>query len=200
MSRRKSPQAAREAVFDAGAYRDSLAALLKAAQDEYKQITYDRRAMQHSILRNYLWLSTILFSVGCTGVYQVAGHSGGPWRLDANALFWLFSAASLLASFACFCLGIDTMRGRGIVFFPYQGTFEELLDMAYREASRELSSGRLALTMTRDLEEAINHHRATATTVGKKLRYIAWGLIFSSAMAALAFFSAVLGGHCPAVL
>lgn len=87
MSRRKSPQAAREAVFDAGAYRDSLAALLKAAQDEYKQITYDRRAMQHSILRNYLWLSTILFSVGCTGVQphgdpgplpQVCGHHQQP--------------------------------------------------------------------------------------------------------------------------
>lgn len=180
--------------FDQKDYKDFLAALLKAAQDEYKLVTYDRRTMQHGILRNYLWLSTVMFSVECTGIYQVASNTGAPWPMYPSTLFWILAGLSLISSLACFCFGVDTMRGRGVVLFPYQVPFESLMSMAHQEASRDLPVGRLYMSMIRDLEKGINQHRAIATTVGKKLRYISWGLLFSLACAVLAVLAAVIEG------
>lgn len=180
--------------FDHANYKECLTTLLKAAQDEYKAITYDRRAIQHSILRNYLWLSTIMFSVECTGIFQVVGNKGTPWPMHPGTLFWILAGLSLISSLACFCFGVDTMRGRGVVLFPYQVPFESLMSMAHQEASRDLPVGRLYMSMIRDLEKGINQHRAIATTVGKKLRYISWGLLFSLACAVLAVLAAVIEG------
>lgn len=188
LSRSRTP------AFDFGNYKEFLATLLKAAQDEYKVVTYDRRTMQHAILRNYLWLSTIMFSVECTGIYQVVGNTGVPWPMYPSALFWILAGLSVTSSLACFCYGIDTMRGRGTVAFPYQVPFESLMDMAHQEASRTLPYGRLYLAMIRDLEKGINQNRATATKVGKKLRYISWGLLLSLASAVLAVLAAVIEG------
>lgn len=180
--------------FDHANYKECLTTLLKAAQDEYKAITYDRRAIQHSILRNYLWLSTIMFSVECTGIFQVVGNKGTPWPMHPGTLFWILAGLSLIFSLACFCFGVDTMRGRGGVLFPYRPQFESLIDDAHQEASRRVSFGQLYVEMILDLERAINQHRATAMTVGKKLRCISWGLLFSLACAVLAMLAAIIEG------
>lgn len=180
--------------FDHANYKECLTTLLKAAQDEYKVITYDRRTMQHGILRNYLWLSTVMFSVECTGIYRVVSNPSTPWLMHPGTLFWILAGLSLISSLACFCFGVDTMRGRGVVFFPYQVPFESLMSMAHQEASRDLPVGRLYMSMIRDLEKSINQHRAIATTVGRKLRCISWGLLFSLACAVLAVLAVVIEG------
>lgn len=177
--------------FDHDAYTSSLEIVLKAAQEDYKQITFDRRRIQHSILRNYLWLATAIFSAECTFFFNLTGNEPIlPWPISIGMFFYTFAGFALSASLATFAFGIDSMRGRAPVFMPYEYTYEHLMDMAHKEASNDTTTGSLMVCMIRTLESAINHHREIAVKTGKRLRWLSRLLLGSIFFALLAVISA----------
>lgn len=167
-------------------YIGSLDIILKAAQDEYKQITFDRHTAQHAILRNYLWLSTLIISVEGAIFLGIIGGKNLPWLMESGIFFIIFSIISMLFSVIAFLLGIDTMRGRGETFHPYQMPYEDLVGVAYQEAAANKADGFLRITMIRHLENAISHHSRACTIIGEKLRILSRLLLASTGFSILA--------------
>lgn len=166
--------------FDYGNYLSNLDLLLKAAQEDYKQITYDRRNLQHSILRNYLWLATAIVSAQITYFINMTSEKPfAPWLVQPSICFYFFIIVALALSGIAFAYGIDTMRGRVGVCFPYEYAYNHMTDMAHKEASSQLASGSLRVYMIQTLEIAINHQREIARETGEKLRHLCRLLLFS---------------------
>lgn len=157
----------------------NLELVIKAAQDEYKQVVYDRRFLQHSILRNYTWLSSIMFGAQCMLLQQVV--QGQP------IFIWLLISAMILTCI-CFGLCIDTMRGRNICNFPYMDiTFRELMDMEEYQWNGEVppygdkphDADDMHRTMIIRLQESIDSNRKIANVTGIKLRCLSLILIIA---------------------
>lgn len=160
-------------------YRVSLDIILKAAQDEYKQITYDRHNAQHAILRNYLWLATLLISVEGAIFLNIIRGENLPWVMEPGVFFIFFSTTSMLFSVAAFLLGIDTMRGRGLTFRTQQIHYKDLIQMAYDNAEVQTNDEKVRITMITHLENAISHHIEVCTKIGLKLRALSIFLLIS---------------------
>lgn len=173
----------KESEFPADEYNKMLDLILKAAQDEYKQITYDTPANQRVILRNYQWLATVILAVqGALFGHVITGREGFwpfPWQVMPTVMFYVWAVFAVLCCLTVFTLGLDTLRGRGITLFPYQRTYSDLLVIAYNEARKQESLGCLRATMVRDLEAAISNQRKKAKPVGPRLRIMSWGLLLA---------------------
>lgn len=176
--------------FKKADYRALLDIILKAAQDEYKQITYDRHNAQHAILRNYLWLATLLISVEGALFSNIIRGKNLPWVMEPGFFFICFSIAALLSSIAAFFLGIDTMRGRGKTFRQHQVSYENLIQMAYDGAELQKNDENVRLTMIRHLENAISIHSEACKAVGKKLRILSVLLLLSTLFSVLSVLTA----------
>ena len=179
-------------------YLKKLEIILKAAQDEYKQITYDRRQIQHGILKNYIWLSTILFSTQ-TAILFYALDARTLLVLEPGQVFLIFIKIAILLSAGTFIFGVDTIRGRGEVKFPYITRFWQMREYAYRERYNlgrpdnggEIFPHDLYNFMIGDLQYGIDENRKTAGAVGKKLRWLSWLLLGSIASTAFALIVAL---------
>lgn len=175
-------------------YLKKLEIILKAAQDEYKQITYDRRQIQHGLLKNYIWLSTILFSAQTAILLYALDTRTTLVVLEPGKAFLFFIILAILLSVGTFALGVDTIRGRKEVKFPYITTFWQMRDYAYRERydlgrpdnGGEIFPHDLYNLMIGDLQYGIDNNRQTAGDVGKKLRCLSWLLLGSIASTVLA--------------
>lgn len=174
-------------LFKRDDYGKALENILRAAQEDYKQITYERRARQQFILRTYLWLSTLILGVQIPIFSHVKISSVGfkvvPWDIQITPFFYFWAAVAIFASLASFVLGVDTMRGRGETLVPYQ-PYKKLLDLAYKSASNtpeNSSSDKEAwcIEMIKSLTAAINNERLQASKVGKKLRGISYAILIS---------------------
>ncbi len=179
-------------------YLEKLEVLLKAAQDEYKQITYDRRAVQHGILKNYMWLSTVLFGTQTAILFTVKAGDAAFLALVPTFWFLFLIALAIVISCATFIFAVDTLRGRGEVRFPYLATFDYYRQYVHREftgAGRPDNGQPIAFhelygLMINDLQYAIEGNRKTAGEIGIKLRRMAWLMIGSIAATIAAVFVA----------
>lgn len=173
----------KESEFPVEEYNKMLDLVLKAAQDEYKQITYDTPANQRVILRNYQWLATVILAAqGALLSHVITGQQGFwplPWQVTPTVMFYVWAVCAVLCCLIVFTLGLDTLRGRGITLFPYQRTYSDLLVIAHNEARKQEVPGCLRATMVRDLENAINNQRKKVKPVGPRLRIMSWGLLLA---------------------
>lgn len=171
-------------------YEKLLEILLKAAQDEYRQIAYDLPGQQRTVLRNYQWLSTVILAAQCAMFASVVHHGQGfwlfPWSVYPSPFFYICASAATLCCVSVFILGLDTLRGRGFFPFPYQPTYKDLIILAHKEAHRVEPTGSLLGTMIKNLDDAISLHREAAKPTGPKLRAMSWGLLLSLLFTAFA--------------
>lgn len=156
--------------FDHTKYREGLLFLAKMAYDEYRQVCLDIPKYQATLLRTYLWLSSLVVTLEA-GFYIKAGSGEISWAGKTCTIgdwFYFFAGISLVASLAAFALGVDTLRGRGIPTLPL-GDFNVLANKAFEMAS-DASSSKLYPTIIRALNVEISREAASISRKGKKLR------------------------------
>lgn len=183
-------------TFSQEKYEKMLELVLKTAQDEFKQVTYDLPNYQKNILRNYQWLSTVILAAECVLFLHVIDKDKGfwllPWEVRPTLMFYTWAFLAALAALGVFVLGLDTLRGRGVTWCPTLRKYAELTQIAYEEANDEMREktppGTLRTTMINDLEIAIEDHRIKASSVGLKLRKMSWGLLLSLCFTGVALF------------
>lgn len=87
--------------------------LLTQSLESYKQVAIDRYQIQHSIIRNYLWLSATLFFAECALMNRLLEQ---PLNACAGVL-----CVALLLSIIAIALGIEAMTGA--YFLPAQSDY-----------------------------------------------------------------------------
>lgn len=163
-------------IFHPDEYRASLDLILKAAQEDYKQVTFDRPNRQSTILKTYMWLSSLLFAAEWSVFSPI--HSGQSSTLFfgsvcPNILFTTLMLVTLGCSLAAFVLGVDTARGRISHRYPYEDSYTDQFREAYGTSSYEGNpTEALRLNMIAQLERGILHHRRELERVGRRLRAI----------------------------
>lgn len=172
-----------ENAFSSAEYDKMLDLILKAAQDEYKQVAYDLPNFQKVGLRNYLWLSTVILAAECVLFARVVNPEQGfwlfPWEVTAGGFFYWWATLALLCGVVVFVGGLDTMRGRGFSLCPVGRPYGEFMQMAYEEALGKRDQAEFRVNMINDLELAINDYRTKANSVGLKLRKMSYALLLS---------------------
>lgn len=169
--------------------------MLKMAQDEYKQITFDLPSYQKTALRNYLWISTVVMAAEVTLFSSVLGGSWlfgiFPWRAYPSCCFYLCCIAALGLSSTVFAFGVDVMRGegKGEIYCLSRRPYMEFANMAYEEACGKRTKFECKVNMINDLQDTIYAHRELANSMGLKLRKMSRGLLFSLLFTALALLS-----------
>ena len=174
-------------------YFKDLELVLKAAQDDYKQVTYDARSYQQTILRNYAWLATVLVGV------QVALLS---FAKPAGAISLIFLGISMLLAVISFILSMDAMRGRGLMIFPYESTtYQQLSDMAWYRANniqppycneKELPTDNLMRVMIECLQNSIDENRKIVHSTGLRMRKICKILVATTATTSITAVSCMI--------
>lgn len=179
--------------FDHDKYREALILITKTAYDEYKHVCMDIPRYQATLLRTYLWLSSLAVSLEA-GVFYKAVSGEIKWNgtaCSAEIHFLLLAAAALIAGLAAFVLGVDSLRGRGKTSLPL-GDFTELATNAYEMAS-EPGSTKLYPTMITALDGEISRQTATTSRKGIKLRAMSRLILLSVGLAVLAGAALFLG-------
>jgi len=174
--------------FDHAVYEKNLVILADHAQKEYKLVTQEVPAYQRSVLKTYLWLSSLLVAAEVATFKALIGKTiNVTWlQKDPSIFFYHISVASIFLGFAVFCFGIDTMRGRKPRVMPY-GSFMDLADKAYKEASGEKSRATTLTTVIKSLNDSIITQKDEIHKVGIKLRFMSFGINFSIVLGVLAF-------------
>lgn len=193
-------------TFSHEKYEKMLDLVLKAAQEEFKQVTYDIPREQKMLIRNYQWISTVVLAAESSLFVHVVFKDRGfwpfPWELYPSSMFYLWVVLAVVMALSVFILGVDTLRGRGVTLCPTLRTYSELSQIAYEEADDNMQEktlpGTLRTTMINDLEIAINNHRKIASSVGKKLRVMSWGLLLSLCFTGCALFPTISLNAIPA--
>lgn len=156
--------------FDHTKYREGLTFIAKMAYDEYRQVCLDIPKYQATLLRTYLWLSSLIATLEA-GFYFKAVSGEISWAgvvCTTGDWFYFFAGISLTASLAAFALGVDTLRGRGMSTLPL-GDFNVLADKAFEMAS-DPSSSKLYPTIIQALNTEISRLAVSTSKKGKKLR------------------------------
>jgi hypothetical protein len=180
--------------FDHAKYREGLSFLAKMAYDEYRHVCLDIPKYQATLLRTYLWLSSLIATLEAGFYFKaVSGEIFWAGRVCVTSCcFYFFAGISLTASLAAFALGVDTLRGRGMSTLPL-GDFNVLAEKAYEMAS-DPSSSKLYPTIIKALNAEISRQTASKSKKGKKLRAmsaLALVSVFFSILAIIALFGAV---------
>ena len=170
-------------------YSTALDSVLRAALDDYNQITYTTKRFQHSTIKTYLWISTgvvaaeLAFYADITSTKQLIAFIDLTVDMQGK-VFKFFSCLSLILSLVVFLLGVDTMRGRGKDVGPTAFPWTKIGDIAFDDCD-EFYTDSCRITLIRDIQEAITHQIAEANSIGIKLRYMSRGVL-ASVSAALA--------------
>lgn len=164
-------------------YRKDLEAIVQAGQQEYRQVTIDMRVHQHNVLRNYAWLSTVLFGAQSWVLRASLDPSNPLLPVEGIALRALVVA--VLVSAGCFCLSLYAMRGLGEAYLPRTISFTEMRSFAAQARDKEEPEAVLS-RMIGDLEYATDRNRERTHWTGKRLRLVPWGLLLSVVLSAVA--------------
>ena len=184
-----------EHEFDTEWYAKCADKMIDLSWDEYKQVTFERHRVQHAILRNYLWLATVVFSAECVGFSQV--FDGVVWfglSLHGNLVFNIFAGSSVAISFLAIALGIDSMRGKlpGVdqPFREWNALY--FAGTAWKEANGEAGKTTMHLDLLEHLDKSINHNKELAMRKGKRLRCMSYMLLASFGTGLCAMMSAII--------
>lgn len=161
----------------------SLDILLKIAQDDYKQVTYDAKSIQVGFMRTYLWLSVAVVTAEVSLLLRFPEKIALFTLCDGLAFTCL--AVALVLAFAALLLGIDLMRGREGTRNPIRGSYERNLD--YVEMDKAATAIMVRKKMICDLADAIAANGKTEHRIGETLRILSRLLTGSAALGGLAF-------------
>lgn len=161
-------------------YLDSLDTILKAAQEEYRQITFDRPNRQFAILRTYLWLGTVVFTGELTLFSAIVSPENSIFTLSINFYdqFYGYCILALVSSLIAFVMGVDALRGRGFLKTPCGIQYSAMAIAAMYEARYE-QSGAFKTQWIEHLDDVILIHQKEAMRVGVRLRSISYLILFS---------------------
>lgn len=162
--------------MDVELYSKYMDKLIDLAWDEYAQETFNRFQAQHIILRNYLWLGTVIFSAECAVFSQM--ETGAVWlgfTVSAGMAFKVLALLAMLCSFMAVLFGVDSMRGDTKVAMPFYGKDTIAFAWtAWAEAHKDAGQ----TTMQRDILECLNktisHNRERARRKGTRLRCMSY--------------------------
>ena len=156
--------------FDHTKYREGLTFIAKMAYDEYRQVCLDIPKYQASLLRTYLWLSSLIATLEAGFYFKaVSGEISWAGMISTTGdWFFFFAGISLTSSLAAFALGVDTLRGRGMSTLPL-GDFNILATKAY-EMAYDPSSSKLYPTLIKALDAEISRQTTVTSRKGRKLR------------------------------
>jgi hypothetical protein len=174
--------------LDDDKYREAMIFLTKTAYDEYKQVCVELPRFQMSLLKTYLWLSSLVLTVEAGVCYKAmtGDIKWGETVCTAGTWFFAFAAAALVVSMTAFVLGVDTLRGRRRFNrnLPL-GDFTDLATEAYDMASKPRSTT-LYSSMIAALNREINRQAAITSRLGLKLRRMSQLILISVVFAMLA--------------
>ena len=101
---------------------ESLAFMVRSAQEEYKQAALERRAMQYGLVKQYLWLSALLAS----GAFSIWAQT---YVLSSATVFFL--VCSVISSLAALVLAMLCLIGKGMEKAPYDRGWQEYSELCY---------------------------------------------------------------------
>ncbi|MDY0258478.1 MAG: hypothetical protein RBR41_02280 [Desulfovibrio sp.] len=164
-------------------YSTTLDAVLRSALDDYNQTTYTIKRFQHSTIKSYLWIATVVFAAELAFFADIASTKQLIAFIDLTVdvqskVFKFFSCLSLILSLVVFLLGVDTMRGRGKGVGPTVFPWTKIGDLAFDDCD-EFYTDSCRITLIRDIQEAITQHVAESNSIGVKLRCMSWGVLAS---------------------
>lgn len=173
-------------------YSGTLESILKCSIDEYNHTTYSLKKFQHSIIKTYMWLATVVF--GAESAFFLDANTEGKLLKflgihinSQHSDFVILASVSVLLSLCVFLLGVDTMRGRKPTQRPTRCGWLKIADLAYTDCDEEYRDG-ARLAAIRDIEEAINSHLDESSVIGRKLRLMSAGILVSIGFAAMTMF------------
>lgn len=175
----------KERDFNHTVYAELLKSILSAAREEYKLMLLEYPNRQLFILRTYLWIAVteIITQISLFSPIVLSKHEVLlPWIVPQTYFFYIFAVASLLCSFATFCLGVYSLRKRTGVRLLYKQEFMNLARKAHADAlasAAKKNTHSMYLYMIEDTEGAIRHQREQNTITGQRLRYMSYALLFS---------------------
>lgn len=170
-------------------YKASLESILRSALDEYNKITYDLKNFQHSTIKTYLWIATVVFAAELAFYADISGPKTLinfiGLHIDISSKFFkLLSSLSLVLSMAVFILGVDTMRGRKLTMRPTACNWLLLSEIAYKDCDENYKDEH-RISLIRDLDDAIINHLKESSIRGIKLRLMSLGILISVGCAIL---------------
>lgn len=177
-------------VFNHEQYTKDLDLLIKLGYDEYKHITLDRQKVQVSYLRTYLWLASAVF--GAQFVFFKPFFLLEPtlpvfFMIKNTFAFYFFSILALCCSLGVFGFGIYAMRGKGVTPWPISNLLE------FSNKAHVDCGGAAAPTfrpmIIANLQSAMNSQIDKVDRLGRFLRIMSWGLLFSVASSLIALFT-----------
>jgi len=168
-------------------FRTKLELLLKNASEDHRYLSKDLPAYQANYLRTYLWLATVLIAFNAS-IYGklLEGTSSIPFlQGHPTACFNFGAAVSLVLLLIVFWMGVDAMRGRRNVEFPF-GNYVERYNEIWTETEddNEPTLGRVLATF----QQEITHQSEVCSRVATKLRYMSRLLLGSVATTLLTLF------------
>lgn len=165
------------------AHEKELRMLLQYAYSEYKHIEIDRHNIQINLVKNYLWLSTVIlgvyFSIGVKFRTEIIAsfYPISEWQ----ALSIIIGAMACLSAIFALIIGIDTLRGRFDNTFPLGKNFKSLQEASCKSAlAGEQFSVSLYLSLIDAVSKATRKRARFVDFTGRRLRLLSRLLVFSA--------------------
>lgn len=168
--------------FNNIAYQKELDMLLQYTYSEYKNITLERQNIQLGLVKNYLWLSTVIlgvyFSVWMAFLSKIdilSLSSLSMWHCVGMFLAILANISAIIV----LILGIDALRGREHNTLPF-GDFNTLVKESYNAALKgKKFSSHLYISLITKITEVIKKRTMFVDFIGHRLRVMSKLLLFS---------------------
>lgn len=161
--------------------------LCKQALDKYKQVSIDRLAIQHSVIKNYLWLSVTILVAELTITREMFPLS------FSHACPLIFLAASFLCALFALLAGIRAMTGTTIV--DPSDNYVEMFDYLTANGYDQGNHYALLQKTIRETKKSIEQAYDTVHTRGKFMRKMNTALIYSVASGVLSGFLFLVSTH-----
>lgn len=159
-------------------YDKDIDLLVDIARTEYKILMVDDRSFQGSMLKTYLWLSTVVIASFIAIDHTLYNKDIAFPFLDQGHPWWAFYLAECLAillSFIVFCMGINGLRGRNSKIF---GKFKSLfIDMS--EASMANDPILFRTKLLKFLDDTVILQTEETNRTGLRLRKMSYLLLSS---------------------
>ena len=156
---------------------------------EFHATAHMTKRFQYSTIKTYMWVASVVFAAQISLYIDLATSKNLIHALSItvdvqNCLYRFLSCGSLMFSLAVFLLGVDTMRGRHKTAKPIESDVDRVMDLAYDDCSKPYYEY-ARITMLKEIDKALLHHRVMASERGIKMRIMSWGILVSVVMSLL---------------
>lgn len=150
---------------------------INTAIEELKNLTYERHAIQLSLLKYFLAVISVLTPLESAFLYALHTHAASRWLM-------LAAGASCVLSCAAFFLTVFSMLGEsgGKYYRPIKDSYTGLVWKAAQETVLATK-----YSMLGNLDDAISATMFSVSRKGKKIRHVLYLLMASMLIFALTF-------------